>query len=596
MNHNNRRIQILPPGEARKIAAGEVIDRPAALVREFMDNALDSGASSITVSIAAGGAGKTEVQDDGIGMTKEDLELCTENHATSKIAALEDLASCETLGFRGEALAAVAAVARLEIHSSADGQEGWILSQGPGDQKPTLKPANRIRGTTVRSLGLFDAIPARKRFLKREGTEGSLCRQAFIEKALAFPERNFRFFQDGALKLFLPAAASYKERYIQALLPASDGAFMHEIAHIGQGFRAILVFGGPELYRNDRRYQYIFANKRKIQDYALQQALEYGLQSWFPGGTHPIGAAFIEIDPALADFNVHPAKREARFSDPAAIHQGISSTLRDVTRAYAVQQVHAPETQLPLRWTGDASPRPAAGEAAHLALAALLENPPEFIPPPRQYSPESAAGGEALGTTLGTTLGETLGEPSPLYNQGKPRLAGRLFALFILIEWQDRLYIIDQHAAHERIIYNRFISSPIARQELLAPIIFETERPADDAFLSLHRESLAALGVIIHQEGQGWRIDALPAGWGLSDGETLRELLSLKEASDSMAERWAATYSCHQAVKDGDYLSDAQAEALALEALALPEKRCPHGRPILIEISRSALFKAVKRE
>ena len=218
-----------------------------------------------------------------------------------------------------------------------------------------------------------------------------------------------------------------------------------------------------------------------------------------------------------------------------------------------------------------------------LALQAFLEKPPDFIPPPRD-SPR---------TFLYT--GESAPPYGAAFSFGKPRLLGRLFKLFILMEWKDRLFIIDQHAAHEWILYNRLMSAPIARQELLAPIIFETESPVDDDFLDLHREALVDLGIMLNREGPLWRIDALPASWELSDSETVQELLALKDAKDNMAERWAAVYCCHKAVKDGDYLDDIQAEALALEALALPEPRCPHGRPIWAEVSRSDLFKAVRR-
>ncbi|MDR3146402.1 MAG: DNA mismatch repair endonuclease MutL, partial [Treponema sp.] len=228
------RIRVLPPEEARKIAAGEVIDRPAALVREFLDNAIDAGSALIEVVIEGGGIRRTEVIDDGLGMNREDLALCWYTHATSKIRSVDDLNTAETLGFRGEALAAAAAVSRLEILSCTGDGEAWFLETGagmgdsPGGMR--ISRSRRTRGTTVRALGLFDTIPARKRFLKREGAEAGLCRQAFIDKALAFPGIAFRFLQDGKLRLFFPPAASLKERYALALLSPDEGAFLHEIS------------------------------------------------------------------------------------------------------------------------------------------------------------------------------------------------------------------------------------------------------------------------------------------------------------------------------------------------------------------------------
>ncbi|MDR2748226.1 MAG: DNA mismatch repair endonuclease MutL, partial [Treponema sp.] len=337
-----RRIAVLPPEEARKIAAGEVVDRPAALVREFLDNAIDAGGKRIEIFIDEGGCRRVEVDDDGEGMDREDMELCTLAHATSKIRSLDDLNTAKTLGFRGEALAAAAAVAALEIVSSAGGREAWKLLAGPGGNRPPrIEPGSRSRGSSVRALGLFDTVPARKRFLKRGGSEALFCRQALIDKALAFPDIDFHFTQDGVLKLSLPAAETLKERFAAAVLegsaaksiPARD--FLHEIYALGEGFRVTIVVGGPELYRNDRRQQFVFANHRRIQDFGLLQALEYGVQGWFPNGVHPLGALYIDIDPALADFNIHPAKREARFADPGAIHHTVSTALREFLRGKA---------------------------------------------------------------------------------------------------------------------------------------------------------------------------------------------------------------------------------------------------------------------
>ena len=590
----NSRIKILPPQEARRIAAGEVIDRPAALIREFLDNAIDSGAANIEISIVGGGSKKAEVVDDGQGMSREDLELCWLAHATSKITCLDDLDTTRTLGFRGEALAAASAVAQLEIISSVDGREAWQLEVGPGENNPPkLSHNRRVKGSTVRALGLFDTIPARKRFLKRETGEAALCRQAFIDKALVFPRITFRFTQDGRSKDFFPAAASKKERFAAVLLKPGESGFLHEVRAGGAGFSVDVVIGGPELSRNDKRSLFIFTNGRRIQDYALTQAVIYGTQGWFPNGTMPIGAAFIDIDPALADFNIHPAKREVRFRDPAAIHHAVSAALSDFCRHYAIKtaQEKCDNTRSFFTRTDSDSDRryetrrnsdtagyyeisPHTGEA--LAMKALLETRPDFAALPGQSTTDGIAA-----------------EAQAQY--GEPRYAGRIFGLFILIEWNDRLFIIDQHAAHERILYNEFISGTIPRQELLVPIPFSTESDDEDRFLEAHKEQLGNLGLAIEKDGSGWRIDALPSGWRMGDLETVRKILELPGAGENMAMHWAASLCCHLAVRDGDYLDEESALALAKQALQLPEPRCPHGRPIWTEISRGALLKAVKR-
>jgi DNA mismatch repair protein MutL len=203
-------------------------------------------------------------------------------------------------------------------------------------------------------------------------------------------------------------------------------------------------------------------------------------------------------------------------------------------------------------------------------MKALLDAPPAFTPLP----------------------GHTA-EDAPIY--GEPRYAGSVFGVFILLEWGDKLFIIDQHAAHERILYDRFLSQPIPVQELLVPISFSAESEEDDRFLEAKKEELAALGLIIEKDTDAWRIDALPADWRLGDAQTVKEILNLRDAGENMAERWAATMSCHQAIRDGERLDDASALALAKEALMLPEPRCPHGRPIWTEVSKEALYKAVRR-
>jgi DNA mismatch repair protein MutL len=584
------RIQILPPEEARRSAAGEVIDRPAALIREFMDNAIDAGASDIEVSIEEGGSKKVEVADDGSGMDHDDLLLCALAHATSKIRCLDDLAVAETLGFRGEALAAAAAVARLEIVSSINKNDAWRFTVGPGESNPPyIERANRTKGSTVRALNLFDTIPARKQFLKREGSEAALCRQVFIEKALAFPEITFRFTQDGRSKIFLPAATSKKERFAAALLDPREGNFLHEIHVSGNGFSADIVIGGPELFRADRRMLHVFANGRRIQDYSLITAIEYGAQGWFPNGVHPLGAVYVDIDPALADFNIHPAKREARFRDPGAIHHAVTTGLRDFCRHVNLKTDSPPTGQTPQR-----APQRAPQGGLPLAMEALFDKPHVSNLANNIYDnnidDNKIHNIDYLRDVISPSAAA---EPAPRYSE--LRYVGRAFGFFILAEYGDRLFVIDQHAAHERILYDHFLAAPIPQQELLIPIAFTAETVEDSDFLEAKKEELARLAIVIEKDGDGWRIDALPQGWRMGDAETVREILALRAANENIAERWAATLCCHQAVRDGDYLDDATALALAEEALALPVPRCPHGRPIWTEITRDALCRAVRR-
>jgi DNA mismatch repair protein MutL len=439
----------------------------------------------------------------------------------------------------------------------------------------------------------------RKRFLKREGSEGGFCRQAFVDKALAFPGIGFHFIQEGKLKTLVPPDTSFKDRFAALLLNSGEKPFVHEIFAAGSGVSVTIVAGGPELYRSDRRRQYVFANGRRIQDFSLLQALEYGLQGWFPNGTHPVGAIYLEIDPKLADFNIHPAKREARFADPGAIHHAISSILLDFSRrrnvspdggTYPGNPLFPGEdfrTGKGLYDTGEALGR----TGSSLVMEALLNGVPCFSPLPSGEGDRMAAENTLPYTPERVSPGippEDGASPSPVY-------AGRIFGLFILIEKGDRVFIIDQHAAHERILYDGFLAGSVPKQELLIAIPFTTGSEEEDRFLTKRREDLAKLGIVIEKDGEGWRIEALPVNWRMGDAETVKEILELRLAGENMAERWAATLSCHSAVKDGDYLDDTAALALGKAALGLPVPRCPHGRPVWVEISREFLFRQVRR-
>ncbi|MCL2440811.1 MAG: DNA mismatch repair endonuclease MutL [Treponema sp.] len=596
-------IKVLPPEEAKRIAAGEVVDRPAALLREFLDNAIDAGAANIEVSIEDGGCKKAEVSDDGAGMTLEDLEICWLTHATSKIRSLNDLETAKTLGFRGEALSAAAAVARLEIVTSANGREAWQLNTGPGESNPpVIEQTRRTKGTTVRAINLFETIPARKRFLKREGSEGLLCRQIFLDKALPFNKINFRFMQDGKIKDFLPVVSSKKERFAAALNIEAD--FLHEINVIGDGFSAAVVIGGPDLYRNDRRQIFIFANGRRIQDFSLVQAIEYGSQGWFPNGTHPVGAVYIEINPALADFNIHPAKREVRFKDSAAIHHAISGTVKSFFHRKTVAEMSnrneekisrrgaeaAIGEDLTQRHRNKENTRELFEETSHQD-AKFTKNAKEEK---REEHDSFSYNNSALPASLRPCVKSFVNDSSPHY-------VGRVFGLFILIEWGEKLYIIDQHAAHERILFNKFLEEGIPKQELLSPIPFCTESDDDDKFLELKNKEMQHLGLEIKRDESilqkgNWLIEALPSDWRMSDSATIKEILELRTAGENMIERWAAAICCHAAIKDGDYPDDETAFELGKEALNLPDPHCPHGRPIWTEIGREALYKAVRRD
>ena len=330
-----RAVRQLSADVARKIAAGEVIDRPNAIVRELMDNAVDSGADSISVEISGGGIEKIRISDNGSGMTKEDLSACARPHATSKIVDTADLSNITTLGFRGEALASIAAVSRLSISSGNWRMKASILEDHILEQIPLVQNGE---GTIVMSEGLFENYPARRRFLKRPSSENMLCRETFVEKALPRPDIAFRLTTDNSLRLDLPKDVTLTERFVSALeLNESTENFAELKACGGTEWKFKLVIGEPTVYRSDRRQIFIYINGRRVQEFSLLQAIEYGCQGFFPNGTHPVAALFAEVDPSTVDFNIHPAKKEVRFRDSSALHHGVSSTVKEYFRSYGIK-------------------------------------------------------------------------------------------------------------------------------------------------------------------------------------------------------------------------------------------------------------------
>ncbi|MCL2481713.1 MAG: DNA mismatch repair endonuclease MutL, partial [Spirochaetaceae bacterium] len=314
-------IKILEKSVALKIAAGEVIDRPASVLRELLDNSIDAGSSEISVYIESAGIKEIRVIDNGAGMDEEDLKLSVIQHATSKIETAEDLFNIHTLGFRGEALSSIAASSRLEIITGQDNNsKGKMLKTDSSGEINITTSASR-KGTTISVKDLFYAIPARKQFLKNPSSETNLCKNIFYEKAATRPDIIFKLYIDGVLIQMLGLGA-LKERIFECYNAAfRDKAFLYEIEETNYGRYSIKgVVADPAIYRKDRKFIHIYLNGRRIQDYSLIQAVTYGYSEFMPGGHFPSAFIFIENDPSLVDFNIHPAKKEARIKNIQQIH------------------------------------------------------------------------------------------------------------------------------------------------------------------------------------------------------------------------------------------------------------------------------------
>jgi len=613
----NNPVRTLNPEVARKIAAGEVIDRPNAIIRELIDNSIDSGAHNITVEISGGGIEKIRIIDDGCGMTKEDLQNCAHPHATSKISTEVDLMNLSTLGFRGEALASIAAVARLSIISG-----GWKMRASITEDH-ILEAVAPNNGTIVQSEGLFENFPARRQFLKRAATEGVMCKNTFIEKALARPDIAFRFISDGETKIDLPANQTIKDRFIQANSYTEAPELFYELSNQDNDWSFTVVIGEPSISRSNKKEILIYTNGRKIQEYSLVQAVEYGGQGYFPNGTYPVAAVFVTIKPDLVDFNIHPAKKEARFYDISALHHGLSSTIKSFFRQYSFSNFINDKTADNLTPEFSAFSTPDFSETK-----TSLDSPESFegystsghssgsYEKHISYKPSETANhklsdfkSQYLGIKSSTSSTNVYNETKTLAdealeiqtgikNNNEIKFIGSCLGTFLLAEKNNNLYIVDQHAAHERILFDSLMKNQNGKsnQPLLIPYKINTESKTQDNQLEKLKDKLCSIGFTTEKVSDGhWEISTIPERWTGSEYD-LRTLLFVKQVNpDEIIRSIAAMTACKAAVKDGYILDDVTAARLVESAFQLEDPHCPHGRPIYTLISREKLFELVKR-
>ena len=618
-------VKALNPETARKIAAGEVIDRPAAVIRELLDNAIDAGSSKVQVEILGGGIGRIRVTDNGCGMSREDLAICTDTHTTSKIATAEDLLSLHSLGFRGEALSSIKAVSDLEITSTRSGPAAWKWQLGK------IFPARLNAGTVVQVENLFENFPARKQFLKRAAAETALCRTVFLDKALPHYTIEMRFITDGELRFLLPSAQSLRERCLAAFSFKEPETLFFEIEGNGEHFSFRVVLGSPDVVRSDKRSIMVFVNGRRITEFGLTQAIEYGSEGYFPNGGHPVAFLFLTVAPSRVDFNIHPAKKEARFQDYSAIHHAVSGAVgsfyRQHTVASLLKEKYDPDLTRPFdfqRGESDGNLKQQSGVqseygnrqgrygSALCQIASTAAVPystgGHIIPPPAakgtSFADEAweSLSYAAAGASLDHGTAPTASGTAP-YMQNPPdipsadfKLLGQVAGTFIAVEKNDALYLIDQHAAHERIIFEQLQHNIGGVQELLIPYRIITSSEENDAFIRKHRELLCEAGFALADEGAGvWQVTAVPARWTGTERDLIRDITGVRKNAGNILYQILASAACRAACKDHAILDPVTQQRIAAQAFELPEPICPHGRPIWIVLTREELFKRVKR-
>jgi len=585
-------IRVLPELLISQIAAGEVVERPASVLKELLENALDADSTSIQVVLEQGGAKRVQVEDDGAGISRDELPLALARHATSKIHSLDELEAVATLGFRGEALASIASVSQLTIASrTADSPHAYaIRAEGPriGEVEPTA----RALGTTVSVSDLYFNTPARRKFLRSEATEFAHCDETFRRIALAHPEHAFTLRHNGRVSHSLRraplgdrAAALLGREFFDAALPVEVAA---------GALRLYGLAGSPQVARTRTDMQYFFVNGRFVRDRVLAHAAREAWRELLHGERQPAYLLFLELDPRGVDVNVHPAKTEVRFRDARAVHQFV---LHAVSRALAPGAGEAPVAYADLAPAPAAATRPAAAVAGvqqSFALAQPSAAYAAFVAGATRAAPAAAA------TDLQT---EVQADAAPPLGYALAQLHG----IYILAQNAAGLVLVDMHAAHERIVFERLRANldagQIERQALLVPAVFRAE-PIEVATAGEHVEALERLGIELDVLGpDSLAVRSVPAALAGGDLAALARavLAELREfgAAQALAARrdeLLGGMACHAAVRAHRSLTLPEMNALLREMEATERSgSCNHGRPTWYQLSLADLDKLFLR-
>lgn len=584
-------IRLLPDALISQIAAGEVVERPASVVKELLENAVDAQAQSIQVELEEGGIRAIRIRDDGHGIAADDLPLAVQRHATSKIASLQDLSRVMTHGFRGEALAAIGSVSRMSLTSkTADAPHAMRIDNHSGQWASA--PAAGPQGTHIEVAGLFDQVPARKRFLKSAATELNHCKDAFTRIALIRPEIYWLLSHQGRAIARYPAGSA--DSRIAQCLDANESELRIIDTPAGpMRIRAWLV--PPTQSRARADDQYFYVNGRAVRDRVLLHAVRSGYQDVLHGDRQPAFVLALDIDPELVDVNVHPAKSEVRFRESQAVHQAVHRAVRDALAATMV-------TRPAVAMTG-AVPDPVAATTA--AFRFFGQNTTESNQPIN-----AATGGlSGIASRLDTLASRPVAAADPSQETPLGFALAQLHGIYILAQNQQGLVLVDMHAAHERIVYEgfkrQFESSDqvIASQALLAPIALHAS-PLEMETIAQHRKVLHKLGFDIDALGDRQiAVRAVPAVLAQGDlttlvRDTLADLAEHGAALGVEAQRneLLASMACHAAVRANRSLTIPEMNALLREMERTDRAdQCNHGRPTWLQFSVADLDKLFLR-
>ena len=589
-------IRRLPEPLVNRIAAGEVVERPASALKELVENAIDAGASRIAVSLSGGGLQRIEVADNGCGMDAGDLALALERHATSKLPgdSLDDIA---TLGFRGEALPSIASVARLGIESRMRGADGWqrivdhgaLVKEGPAALPP---------GTRVTVEDLFGKVPARRKFLRSERSEYAACLDVVKRLAMARPDIGFALEHDGR-RAFSVQPGEDRPARVAALTDRELAANSLAIDYARGQARLGGVAGLPTFNRGVADHQYLFVNGRPVKDRLLIGAVRAAYQDLLARDRHPVLALFVDLPGDEVDVNVHPAKTEVRFRDPGNIRGLIIGGLRHALDEAGHRSAQRPSAAALGNWQLGAHPEPMRSPSFPLPVpgqASVWETRETYAAPGASAAPLHARAEPAV-------------EAAPAaasFPLGVAR--GQVAATYIVAEAEDGLVLVDQHAAHERLVLERMrramANGGVARQALLLPEVVELDEPACDR-IEARIPELAEMGLEVERFGPAAiLVRATPALLGAGDVRgliaDLADELAAFDAALSLKERLdhvAATMACHGSVRAGRILSVAEMNALLRELEVTPHSgQCNHGRPTWVKLAHADIEKLFGRK
>ena len=604
------RIFLLPEEVASQVAAGEVIERPASVVKELVENSIDAEARRIEIAIARGGSGLIRVVDDGIGMDRDDALLSLERHATSKIRSGHDLAKIHTLGFRGEALPSIASVSRFRMSTRPrEGLEGTEIVVN-GGKIESVRAAGDAPGTQIDVRSLFYNLPARRKFLRTENTEASHVEHQLLLQAIGHPNIGFVLIRDKTLLFQAPPAKSLGDR----IRDLRGSELLEELLEIEPSPANGIVVSGfiskAGTSRSTRAEQFLFVNGRAIENITIQHGLREGYHTALMKGQYPVTFLFVEMDSESVDVNVHPAKREVRFRDPDTVRNAVSETVR---RTLAADRRRWTES---FRRPAEAAMPPVMPESP--AQTRVVDPQPALIPPVEQFALRRDWAEFHSAPSLAKTAPLNCPDPveppvaRPAIIAGsKPlfefKLLGILGKLYILMESPDGLVLVDQHAAHERILFEKLRSQMemqgVPTQRLLIPLTVAVT-PKDYDWIATNAHTLERMGFAMEPFGNSTlKIDGIPPYFTTENPSVaIRQLvdelrsMTLTTSRLRMGEDAIAKTVCRHAIKANDELHSAEVENLLRDLLAceLPYC-CPHGRPTMIQIGYSELEKKFGR-